>query len=90
MVAHPGRRSSCIGKVFEQSSDAYGGLAKRKQVTVYFSADDNGPQMDILMYLPRAAEGPVPLFLGLNFNGNHAITDDPAVRLSQKLDARVE
>jgi hypothetical protein len=40
--------------------------------------------MDLLMYLPRSASGPVPLFLGLNFGGNHAITLDPAVRLSTR------
>ncbi len=78
----PGHPDGLHWKVFEHSDDAYNGLAKRKQVTVYFSADESGPQMDILMYLPAAANGPVPMFLGLNFDGNHAITEDPAVRLS--------
>ena len=71
-------------EVFEQSDDALGGVARRKQVTIYFSSDPAGPQMDLLLYVPRDASGPVPLFLGLNFDGNHAIVSDPAVRLSTR------
>jgi hypothetical protein len=70
--------------VFESSDDALGGTAIRKQITVSFSADPNGPQMDILIYLPKNAKGPVPLFVGLNFAGNHAINSDPAIRLSTR------
>jgi hypothetical protein len=36
-------------KVFESSRNALGGLATRKQVTVYFNGKDDGPQMDILL-----------------------------------------
>ena len=38
--------------------------------------------MDLLIYLPLGADGPVPTFLGLNFYGNHTVTEDPAVPLS--------
>jgi hypothetical protein len=34
---------------------------------------------DLLIYLPASAPGPVPVFLGLNFRGNHSISDDPEV-----------
>ncbi len=78
----PGAPADLHWKVFEQSDAALNGLARRKQVTIYFSAAEDGPQMDLLMYLPRESQGPVPVFLGLNFNGNHAIHDDPAIRLS--------
>ena len=37
----------------------------------------------MLLYLPKAAlERPVPAFLGLNFKGNHATTDEVDVRPS--------
>ncbi len=42
--------------------------------------------MELLVYLPKAA-GPghrVPAFLGLNFNGNHAIHRDPGIALSRQ------
>lgn len=62
-----------------QASDALGGKAIRKEVTIYFTEGKTGPSMDLLIYLPKNAPKPVPVFLGLNFNGNHTITSDPAV-----------
>ena len=35
----------------------------------------------MFVYLPKDAAGPVPAFVCPNFNGNHAITDDPDVIL---------
>jgi len=61
---------------------ALGGKALRKEVTVYFTEKRDGPRMDLLIFLPAAAKKPVPVFLGLNFNGNHAVHPDPAIRLS--------
>jgi hypothetical protein len=39
--------------------------------------------MDLLVYLPNAAKKPVPVFLGLNFNGNHTIHHDPAIAVAR-------
>jgi hypothetical protein len=70
-------------EVFDLSRHALGGLAIRKQVTVNFTGKKNGPTMDILIYLPSAARAPVPIFLILNFGGNHTIGPDPAIKLSE-------
>jgi len=70
-------------EVFDLDRKALGGLATRKQVTVYFAGSKDGPKMDILIYLPNAAKKPVPGFVLLNFGGNHTIGPDPAIRLSQ-------
>ncbi|MBI3697582.1 MAG: acetylxylan esterase [Acidobacteria bacterium] len=64
--------------------DALGGTAVRKQVSVRFSEKPDGPKMDILLYLPAGARRPVPVFLGLNFNGNHAVHADPGIALSKQ------
>jgi hypothetical protein len=40
--------------------------------------------MDILIYLPHDAPAPVPVFLGLNFEGNHSIHTDPGITLSKQ------
>jgi hypothetical protein len=71
---------------FETTSvddNALGGMAIRKEVTVYFTKDASGPAMHILIYLPKQVEPPVPLFLGLNFYGNHTIHPDPGITLSR-------
>ena len=54
----------------------------RKEVRVFFTENNARPYMDILMFLPTNNPSPVPIFLGLNFFGNHTIDDDPAITLS--------
>lgn len=61
---------------------ALGGKAVRKQVTIYFSPRNDGPQEDLLLYIPAGATKPVPLFLTLNFSGNQAVINDPGVKLA--------
>lgn len=78
----PGRPSGLRWEVFDRDPQALGGSATRKQVTVYFTGQPDGPSMDLLIYLPNAATKPVPAFLGLNFRGNHAIHSDPGIKLS--------
>jgi hypothetical protein len=70
-------------KVFDLEKKALGGLATRKQVTVNFTGEQNGPEMDILIYMPNSCSKPVPAFVILNFGGNHTIHSDPAIRLSK-------
>ena len=70
-------------KVFEQDTKALAGLATRKQVTVNFTGKEDGPVMDILIYLPNAAKTSVPTFVILNFGGNHTIHPDPSIKLSK-------
>ena len=78
----PGRPADLWFKVWDEDRMALEGKAIRKQVTIYFSKDAQGPRMDLLMYLPASATKPVPVFLGLNFVGNHGTTADPAVAIT--------
>ncbi len=68
--------------VFSQDDKALGGTAIRKQVTVFFDGKRDGPQMDILIHLPAKAKKAVPIFVGLNFAGNHATHADPEIKLA--------
>lgn len=55
------------------------GDAVRKQYTVYFSEDKEGPRVDVLVYLPKEAKGPSPLLLNLSFFPNSTAVSDPGV-----------
>ncbi len=58
------------------------GRATRKEISVRFSGAGAEAAMHLLLYLPASRSGPVPLFLGLNFYGNHTIHADPGITLS--------
>ena len=62
--------------VREEKKDARGGKATRLRIGVLFEGREDGRQMELLVYLPNDVVQPVPVFLGLNFDGNYTITDD--------------
>ena len=70
-------------KVAQEQPKALNGKATRREITIYFTANDAGPKMSLLLYLPNQRKGRVPAFVGLNFNGNHAVETDPTIQLSQ-------
>ncbi|MGA2502367.1 MAG: acetylxylan esterase [Tepidisphaeraceae bacterium] len=75
----PGRPEKMKFVVDSVVNEALGGKAIRRQVTVLFSGEADGPKMNILLFLPEQAKKPVPVFLALNFNGNQAIHPDPGI-----------
>ncbi|MEZ6067659.1 MAG: hypothetical protein R3B90_18555 [Planctomycetaceae bacterium] len=68
-------------KVTSPDAEVFGGKGLRREVTVYFDERADTPSMSLLIYRPKS-ERPVPAFLGLNFGGNHTISDDPAITLN--------
>jgi hypothetical protein len=78
---------SSISPSFSVRSDdpqALGGKAIRREVAIRFGDDPGRPVIHLLVYLPQNS-GPgnrVPAFLGLNFEGNHAVSHDPGITLS--------
>ncbi len=66
-------------EVFEESADALDGKARRKQIRISFTRNGRTVGMDLLLHTPADADGPVPAFLGLNFQGNYTVDDDPAI-----------
>ena len=67
-------------EVVETDKNALEGKATRTQYKVRPNGKD-GLVFDLLLYLPNGAKAPSPLFLGLNFGGNHTTVNDPAVLL---------
>jgi hypothetical protein len=63
--------------------DALGGLASRTLVRLRFFEDPGAPQIDLMLYVPNGATAPVPVFLGLNFEGNAGVENDPTIPLPE-------
>lgn len=80
----PGKPKDMHFKVNSTETKALGGKATRKQVTVFFTKAPDSPSMDVLLYLPNHIKEPVPVFIGLNFYGNHSTQADPDIRLSDR------
>jgi hypothetical protein len=66
-------------------SNAMQGKAIRKMVTLYFNNnEDPKTSISLLLYLPKEHLQPVPVFLGMNFYGNHSITREKGIPVSGK------
>jgi hypothetical protein len=63
------------------NENALDGKAIRKEVVVNFTGKEGDPTMTILLYSPKS-KAKAPCFLGLNFNGNHAVETDPTITLN--------
>jgi hypothetical protein len=59
-----------------------GGKATLKLVTISIPGSDV-PKIDLLVVTPNAANKPAPVFLAMNFCGNHAIHPDPHIPLAK-------
>ena len=84
----PSRPEGLHFKVENVDPRALGGKAVRKEVKVFpTSGESMGYTM--LIYIPKGVKGPVPAFLGLNFQGNHTICDDPGISIYDTTDITV-
>lgn len=70
--------------VVSTATEALDGAAVRSRVRITLEQFPQWPGMDMLLYMPKKAPGPVPFVLGLNFFGNHSITDEVDVPLSDR------
>ena len=76
----PGRPEKLHFKLLKQNDNAFGGKAILKEVGIYF-ADNETQHIRLLVLTPKAAKGPVPTFLGINFMGNHAISENEEITM---------
>jgi hypothetical protein len=84
----PERPAKMHFEVSEKSAPVLDGKATRRQVTIYFQPGNDGPHMDLLIYLPAGATRPVPLLLNLGFGANASAVDDPGIKLGEIWNAR--
>lgn len=68
--------------LIESDEEALEGRAIRKQVEIVVSRKGKNLPMNLLLYLPKDSPQPIPVFLGLNFHGNHTIHSDPQILIT--------
>lgn len=78
----PGPHPDTVFRPLTPEAEVFAGLGTRREIRALLAGREDGPTMDILLYLPAQAPGPAPVFVGLNFQGNHSVQDDPAITLS--------
>lgn len=64
--------------------NALNGLAIRKQVSIVFTDYPKLPPIEVLIYVPKNAAKPAPVFMGLNFCGNHCVSPEADIPLSTR------
>jgi hypothetical protein len=79
----PGKPSGLHFLVTCEDPTALDGKATKKEITIFFSDDENGPSADLLLWLPNNVSRKVPVFIGLNFLGNYATTIDSTISISK-------
>ncbi len=70
--------------VREEGTPALNGRATRSQFALEWPDHPAVLPVDVLVYAPAVVSAPVPVFVGLNFFGNHSVHSDPAIRLSTR------
>jgi hypothetical protein len=60
----------------------FDGKATKKEVAITFGPPAC-PKIHLLLVVPNARAGPAPVFLGMNFVGNHAVLRDPTIALPE-------
>ena len=74
----PPRPKREIFEILESSDDALGGKALRRQIKITVADAMGEKSFIMLLYLPKSPD-PAPVFVGLNFMGNHATAGDPEI-----------
>ena len=80
----PGKPEGLHFRVRDNDPAALDGLATRRQVRIFFDAEESMYE-DLILYIPNDRKGPAPAFMGVNFFGNHTIDTDPGIFLPDSL-----
>jgi hypothetical protein len=62
------------------NDNLFDGKASWKSFTLSYGPEGT-PPLELLLILPRTQKGVPPVFVGINFCGNHTVLNDPAVPL---------
>jgi len=71
---------------YDKDGTVFNGKGKRWQVRMTFNKGgerdkEDNPTIHVLLYTPNNVTEKTPVFIGLNFQGNHTVAADPGIRL---------
>lgn len=75
----PAYHGKIDAQIEHEDSGAFQGQATLREVAL--RVDPKAPPIRVLLVIPNQRQRPVPAFVGLSFCGNHAVVDDPKIRI---------
>ena len=79
----PGKPESMNFKIHSIENHALKGKATCKEISIYLKNGKKDLTLNLLIFLPFYHPKPVPIFLGLNFYGNHSTHPEPSIPLTK-------
>ena len=78
----PKEKIRMTASLIEENPNALGGLATMQQVCLRFEGNGRHLNTLLLVYIPNARKGSVPVMIGYNFRGNHCVSPDESILFS--------
>ena len=75
----PKEKIQMTASLIEENPNALGGLATMQQVCLRFEGNGRHINTLLLVYIPNARKGKVPVMIGYNFKGNHCVSKDEQI-----------
>jgi len=68
-------------KELYRDPQAFAGRGTLREVALQIGEKDVSLTVHVLLAIPNQRTGKVPVFVGMNFGGNHTLVDDPNIRI---------
>jgi hypothetical protein len=69
-------------KTLHEDREAFGGKATLEEIAITVGSPE-APKIHLLLVVPTKRKGPAPVFVGITFCGNHAVVNDPKVKIPE-------
>lgn len=76
----PKKPVAVTSKVLYENKNAFGGKGILREIEISYGPPGT-PTTKLLLAIPSDRKEKVPVFVGLNFTGNHTFVDDPQIQL---------
>jgi hypothetical protein len=67
-------------KIEREDKNYFDGKATLREITIHYGPEGT-PPIHLLLVIPNKRTKPAPVFVGMNFNGNHRLLNDPKIAL---------